>query len=202
MQLKQVRVKYIIDRVGASVLLLLLSPLFILIALLIKLESRGPVFFLQQRPGLNVELFHIWKFRSMVENADQLLGQNGQATGDRITRLGKLLRALSLDELPQLINIVKGEMSFVGPRPALPGHLDRYTVEQKGRFAMKPGVTGLAQVNGRNTLKWSRRISYDLEYIKNYSLLLDVKILFKTVKVVLLREGIVLDRNPGQVDDL
>ena len=190
------------DRVGASVLLLFLLPIFFIIALLIKLEDRGSVFFLQQRPGLNMKLFSIWKFRSMVENADQLLDRNGHATGNRITRIGKLLRSLSLDELPQLINILKGEMSFVGPRPALPGHLERYTTEQKGRFDMKPGVTGLAQVNGRNTLKWSRRILYDLEYIEKYSLWLDVKILFKTVKVVLMREGIVLDRNPGKVDDL
>ena len=113
-----------------------------------------------------------------------------------------MLRYLSLDELPQLINIIRGEMSFVGPRPGLLEHFHRYTQEQKKRVLMKPGVTGLAQIHGRNTLKWSKRIEYDLNYIENYSLWLDIKILLKTIKTTLCREGVVLDRNPEQVDDL
>ncbi|MCP4148526.1 MAG: sugar transferase, partial [bacterium] len=108
----------------------------------------------------------------------------------------------SLDELPQLINIVKGEMSFIGPRPSLMAHLKRYTEEQKGRLRMKPGITGLAQVNGRNTLKWTKRIAYDNQYIDTYTLWKDLKILLKTIKVVLYREGISMDRNMEEVDDL
>ncbi len=139
----------------------------------------------------------------MFVNADQYLDTQGRVgQKNRITRVGAFLRFTSLDELPQLINIVKGEMSFIGPRAALPQHYDRYTTQQKKRLCMKPGVTGLAQVNGRNTLPWSKRIEYDNWYVENYSLKLDLKILLKTVKVVLLREGIVLDRNPEQVDDL
>jgi lipopolysaccharide/colanic/teichoic acid biosynthesis glycosyltransferase len=116
--------------------------------------------------------------------------------------VGPLLRNLSLDELPQLINILKGEMSIIGPRPTLPEHLDRYTDEQKRRLDMRPGVTGLAQVNGRNMLKWSARIEYDVQYIDTFSLWNDFKILLKTAKVVVLRQGIAKDRNPEQVDDL
>lgn len=138
----------------------------------------------------------------MVPNADSLLNADRRVEMNRVTKVGKLLRLLSADELPQIINILIGEMSFIGPRPALWEHMSRYTEEQKKRFLMKPGITGLAQVNGRNLLKWSKRIEYDLQYIEHYSLWLDLKILFRTVKVVLLREGIVLDRNPEQVDDL
>ena len=199
----QVRVKYAADRIGALLMLLALAPLLILIAILVKLDDRGPVFFRQERLGLGGSTFLIWKFRTMVVNADRLLDAQGRVgSANRITRIGRLLRATSLDELPQLLNIIAGEVSFVGPRAASPLHLPRYTGRQTERLRMKPGITGLAQVNGRNTLKWSKRIEYDIEYIENYSWWLDVKILFRTVKVVLLREGIVLDRNPEQVDDL
>jgi lipopolysaccharide/colanic/teichoic acid biosynthesis glycosyltransferase len=116
--------------------------------------------------------------------------------------VGRFLRYTSLDELVQLVNIYRGEMSVVGPRPVLPHHFNRYTDDQKRRFEIRPGITGLAQVNGRNLLPWTRRLEYDLEYIQNYSFSLDLKILFQTFRVVLLREGMVLDRNPNQVDDL
>jgi len=198
----QRNIKYIFDRIFALVIAIFLLPLFFLVALAIKIEDQGPVFFRQKRPGLYGRPFFIWKFRSMVPNADALLNGNQRVEVNRVTKIGKILRYLSVDELPQVINILVGEMSFVGPRPALWEHMDRYTEEQKKRFLMKPGVTGLAQVNGRNLLKWSRRIEYDLEYIENYSLLLDLRILIKTIKVVFFREGIVLDRNPDQVDDL
>ena len=199
----QVRIKYFLDRVFAFILLVSVSPLFLIIALAIYLNDRGPVFFKHIRPGLNAGPFKVWKFRSMVENADRLLKEGGSARGlNRVTGVGKVLRKTSLDELPQLINILKGDMSFVGPRPALMEHLERYTGEQKERFRMKPGITGLAQVNGRNALKWSKRIEFDRQYIDNYSLWLDIKILFKTVKVVLYREGVSLDRNVEEVDDL
>ncbi|MFZ2446370.1 MAG: sugar transferase [Syntrophobacteraceae bacterium] len=200
----QIRVKYLCDRIFACLLLAFLWPAFLLMALAVKLDDGGPVFFRQRRPGLHGRPFVIWKFRTMITDADALLDAEGRVKGSvsRVTRVGKFLRQCSLDELPQLINILCGEMSFIGPRPALEEHFCRYTDRQKQRVNMKPGVTGLAQVDGRNTLKWSERIERDLKYIEEYSLLLDLEILARTVKVVLFRRGIVLDRNPEQVDDL
>lgn len=199
----QVGIKYTLDWVFGVVLFILLLPFLAIISLAIKLEDGSPVFFRQERPGLDGNLFVIWKFRTMIQDADSGLNSDGTVGAvDRITRVGKVLRYMSLDELPQIINIIKGEMSFIGPRPVLFDHMQRYSREQKKRFLMKPGISGLAQVMGRNTLKWSRRLQYDLEYVENHSLWLDFKILLKTVRVVLLREGIVLDRNPEFVDDL
>jgi lipopolysaccharide/colanic/teichoic acid biosynthesis glycosyltransferase len=184
-------------------LLLLLSPLLAALALAVRLGDRGPVFFLQQRPGLDAKLFKIWKFRTMVPNADRFVDRQGRVTvANRVTPVGRFLRRTSLDELPQLINILLGEMSFIGPRPISLEHLHKLKPAQRQRFRMKPGVTGLAQINGRNTLKWSKRIEYDIEYIERYSLWLDLMILARTVPVVLTGAGIVLDRNPEDVDDL
>jgi lipopolysaccharide/colanic/teichoic acid biosynthesis glycosyltransferase len=135
-------------------------------------------------------------------DADSMLEPDGRALVNRITGVGRLLRFLSLDELPQLVNILRGEMSFVGPRPVLVEHWQRYTDRQRLRFDMRPGITGLAQVSGRNTLPWSRRIELDLHYIEYFSLWLDCRILARTVRAVALREGVVLDRNPEEVDDL
>ncbi len=196
------RVKALIDFLVALLLLVLLLPVFVLLAALIYIDDRGPVFFRQARVGLYAKTFQIFKFRTMIVDADKHLTEAGTPSKPRVTRVGKWLRFLSLDELPQLLNIILGDMSFVGPRPGLPEHYARYTEDQKRRVEMKPGVTGLAQVNGRNTLKWSKRIEYDVEYIDSYTLLLDLKILCKTVLVVLLRQGVVLDRNADQVDDL
>lgn len=199
----QVWIKRLADRVGGVILILAMAPLLGLIAIAVKLEDGGPAFFCQPRVGLDRNIFRIWKFRTMVVEADRFLDAGGRVGKvDRITRVGRVLRRLSLDELPQALNIAKGEMSFIGPRPVLADHLPRYTEAQKQRFAMKPGVTGLAQVNGRNTLPWSQRLEYDVQYITNYSLWLDCKILLRTVKTVLLREGVVLDRNPEEIDDL
>lgn len=199
----QAYIKYFFDRLFSVFLLILLAPLFLLIALAITLDDRHAVFFRQKRPGLHGKPFWIWKFRTMILNADALLDAHGRVKkANRITRVGRALRYLSLDELPQLFNIIKGEMSFIGPRPALWEHLERYSQMQQRRLLMKPGITGLAQVNGRNTLKWSQRIEYDVWYVDHYSLWLDLKILFRTVKVVLLREGVELDRRPEAHDDL
>ena len=198
----QIILKYGLDLILAIVLLVLLSPFFLVISITIFLFDGGPIFFRQQRRGYRGRIFNVWKFRTMIVDADDFLSEEGVATKNRITRTGRWLRFLSLDELPQLLNILRREMSFIGPRPALVEHFNRYTSDQKKRLLMKPGVTGLAQVNGRNTLKWSRRIEYDIEYIENYSLILDLKILLRTVGVVLFRKGIVIDRNPDQVDDL
>ena len=199
----QLAVKHAGDRVAAGVLLLLLSPAFAVIGLLVWLEDGRPIFFRQDRVGRYGRRFLIWKFRSMVVEADRLLDKEGRVHGDgRITRAGRFLRLTSLDELPQLINVIRGEMSFIGPRPGLKEHYDRYTAAQKRRYDMRPGVTGLAQVNGRNTLPWSRRIAYDLEYIDQFSLWQDVKILAKTIAIVATGKNLVLDRNPELVDDL
>lgn len=199
----QVKIKHALDRAGALLLVTLLSPVLLLIGAIVKLEDRGPAFFRQDRLGRNGKIFRVWKFRTMVPNADRLLDERGRVGKvNRVTRVGRVLRKLSLDELPQLINILLGEMSFVGPRPAVPSHLQRYTETQMGRLRMKPGVTGWAQVNGRNTLKWSKRIEHDLWYIEHYSLWLDVKLILMTFRVVMTGRGVVLDRNPEEVDDL
>lgn len=199
----QVQIKYLLDRLAGVLLLVGLAPVMLLLAVAVKLDSSGPIFFRQPRVGLDRRLFTVWKFRTMIVDADRLLDARGRTGSEtRITRVGRVLRSLSLDELPQILNIVRGQMSFIGPRPVLTDHLARYSHAQMQRFAMKPGVTGLAQVNGRNTLPWTRRIAYDIEYITNYSLLLDARILLRTVRTVVLREGIVLDRNPEEVDDL
>lgn len=198
----QVIVKFSLDFVLAIALSVLLAPLILIICCAIFLLDGTPIIFKQPRLGRRGAVFDIWKFRTMIVDADDFLSAEGVSTINRITRTGRWLRYLSLDELPQLVNILKCEMSFIGPRPALPEHFDRYTSDQKKRLLMRPGITGLAQVNGRNTLKWSRRIQYDIEYIENYSLWLDLKILWRTVFVVLLRRGIVIDRNADQVDDL
>ncbi len=197
----QISLKYTLERVVALILFLLCLPVFLVIALLIK-KDGGPVLFSQQRLGLEGHTFKILKFRSMVVGADRFLNNKGESTVNRITPIGHFLRKTSLDELPQLVNIVKGDMAIIGPRPTLVEHFQYYTDTQKKRFQMKPGVTGLAQVNGRNTLKWSRRLAYDFEYVDKYSLWLDFKIAFKTVKVVLTGDGMVMDRNASQVNDL
>jgi undecaprenyl phosphate N,N'-diacetylbacillosamine 1-phosphate transferase len=193
--------KRVFDLLVSTTLLILLWPVIFIIAIIIKLD-RGPVFFIQKRLGLYGKCFKIYKFRSMVVDADKYLDEKGMSTIDRITKFGNFMRKTSIDEIPQLFNIIRGDMSIVGPRPTLVEHYNLYSDEQKRRFEMRPGVTGLAQINGRNTLKWTKRLEYDVEYIDKYSLWLDLKILLKTVGVVLRGDGIVLDRNASQVNDL
>ncbi len=167
--------------------LVALSPLFLLIALAIKLDSKGPVFFKQERFGLNASTFTIYKFRSMCLGAEK--GGVYEAENDpRVTRVGRVLRRTSINELPQLINIIKGDMSLIGPRPVLTYHpwpLEQYTKEQKKRFQVRPGVTGWAQVSGRKSLMWDRRIEYDIEYVENLSFGFDLKIFLRTIVKVL-----------------
>ena len=197
-----VRVKYVLDRLMAAPLLVLLSPLAVAIAIAIRRGDGGPSLFVQWRPGLAGRPFRCYKFRTMLVDADRHVDAAGRPTRDRTTRLGKWLRRTSLDELPQLLNVLRGDMSLVGPRPPMMDHLLRYSTEQMQRFRMKPGLTGLAQIRGRNMLPWSKRIELDNEYIDNFSLWRDLTILLRTVSVVLRREGIAVDRNPEQVDDL
>lgn len=196
------RIKYAADRLVSSALVVALSPVFAGIALAIALDDGRPVLFIQERPGLGARVFPCFKFRTMLKNADDYVDEQGRPTRSRVTRVGKFLRFTSLDELPQLLNMALGHMSLVGPRPPIMLHLRRYDASQMQRFRMKPGLTGLAQISGRNTLKWSRRIELDNEYIDTWTLASDLKILLRTVGVVLRREGVVQDRNPEDVDDL
>lgn len=188
-------VKRIIDVLVSSLLLFLCSPLLLLIIFLIRVESGGPVFFGQNRVGLNGKVFTIYKFRTMVNNASDLgSGFLIDFNDPRITKVGKWLRRFSLDELPQLVNVIKGDMSLVGPRPTLEYQVEQYSERQKIRLRVKPGITGWAQVNGRNSLSWPERIELDIWYVENWSLLLDLKILVYTLGVVIRGEGIYGER--------
>ena len=177
-----------IDFFGALVALVLLSPVFCVLCILVRVKLGSPVLFKQKRPGKNGKVFILYKFRTMTDERDE----NGELLPDevRLTKFGKLMRSLSLDELPEFINILKGDMSFVGPRPLLVEYLELYSERQAMRHNVRPGLTGLAQANGRNLITWEDRFEYDVNYVENLSLLLDIKIIFKTVLGVIKREGI------------
>lgn len=184
-------IKRAIDIVVAAVALVVLAVPMGVIAWLVRRDLGSPVLFAQERPGLGGELFTLWKFRTMRDAVDD----QGRPLPDaaRLTRFGRALRASSLDELPELWNILRGDMSFVGPRPLLPQYLDRYTPEQARRHEVRPGLTGLAQVKGRNALTWPEKLALDVEYVDRRSLWLDLKIIAATVLLVLRREGISAD---------
>jgi sugar transferase EpsL len=181
-------VKKLVDSLGAVLGLVISSPIMIVIAIVIRLSMGSPVLFRQRRPGHREKPFSVLKFRTMREE----LGSDGNPLPDeeRLTRAGSFIRKTSLDELPQFFNVLKGEMSFVGPRPLLMQYLDRYTPEQRRRHEAKPGITGWAQVNGRNVISWEEKFALDVWYVDNRSLWLDFKILLMTVVKVLRREGI------------
>ncbi|MCS6993729.1 MAG: sugar transferase [Anaerolineales bacterium] len=180
--------KRLFDLVLAGLGLVILSPVLLLLALLVRIVHGSPVLFTQTRPGFQGRPFRIYKFRTMTNARDE----NGQLLPDahRLTRLGRFLRASSLDELPELFNVLRGEMSLVGPRPLLMQYLERYTPEQARRHQVLPGITGWAQVNGRNALTWEEKFRLDVWYVDHWSLWLDVKILLLTLWKVLKREGI------------
>ncbi|PFG15097.1 sugar transferase [Bacillus sp. es.036] len=176
-----------IDLLGSLIGIIIISPIIIIIALAIKLTSKGPIFFRQERLGKNGGLFKILKFRTMVVNAEKVgTGLFVKTENDnRITKIGKVLRSTSLDELPQLWNVVVGEMSLVGPRPPVPHHpykYEDYSSFQKKRFEMKPGMTGLTQVTVRNSVPWDKRIPIDVEYVEKFNVWLDIMIILKTIK--------------------
>ena len=183
--------KRIMDVVASGIGLIILFPIFVIIGMLVKLDSKGPVFFVQERAGKDGKIFKAYKLRTMVNNAVEMgLGYEIEKNDSRITRVGKHLR-WGIDELPQLINVFKGEMSMVGPRPTLIEQVNRYSKEHRRRLEVKPGITGWALVNGRNKLSWPERIKLDIWYIDHWSIWLDLKILFKTTWVVIFkREGI------------
>ena len=181
-------IKRMCDILGALIGLIVFSPLFLVIAICIKLKMGSPVLFTQDRPGLNGKLFKMLKFRTMTDKRDS----NGIVLSDkqRLTSLGRFLRSSSLDELPEFINVLKGDMSLVGPRPLLMQYLGLYSPEQARRHEVRPGITGWAQVNGRNALSWVEKFKLDVWYIDNWSLLLDLRIIGRTLIALFKREGI------------
>jgi len=181
-------IKRILDFILSFIALILISPLFIVIVVFLSIANNGKPFFIQVRPGLNEQLFSLYKFKTMNDKVDD----NGKLLSDkdRLTKIGKFVRTTSLDELPQLINVLKGEMSLIGPRPLLIKYLERYTKQQKTRHNVRPGITGWAQINGRNTISWERKLEFDCYYVNNLSFKLDFKIIVLTLIKVIKREGI------------
>ena len=181
-------IKRFMDFLIAALSIIIFSPLLIILAILVRVKLGWPVIFKQERPGLNGKVFKLYKFRTMTDAKDE----NGNLLDDeyRLTSFGKKLRSTSLDELPELYNILKGDMSIVGPRPLLVKYLPLYNDEQKRRHDVRPGLTGLAQVSGRNAITWTEKFNKDIEYVDNVSLGLDISIFFKTIYCVLKKEGI------------
>lgn len=181
-------IKRILDILLSGCALIVLSPVLLIVAILVRTKLGSPVIFCQERPGKDEKIFKMYKFRSMSDARDE----NGELLPDevRLTKFGRALRSTSLDELPELWNIFKGDMSIVGPRPLAVVYLPYYTEEERHRHDIRPGLTGLAQVHGRNAISWEAKFAYDLEYLRTLSFRTDVKIIFLTVKKVLVREGI------------
>ena len=183
--------KRFFDFILSLIALIVLSPVILIVAILVRIKLGSPIIFCQERPGKNEKIFKMYKFRSMTDERDA----QGNLLPDeiRLTLFGKKLRSTSLDELPELFNILKGDMSIVGPRPLLVKYLPRYNKEQRHRHDVRPGLTGWAQVNGRNAISWEDKFKLDVEYTKKISFLMDLKIIFMTIKSVLNHEGISSD---------
>lgn len=180
--------KRILDILVSFVLIVFTSPIMVIMYFLIKSKISNEPIFTQARPGLNEKIFKIYKFKTMSDAKDE----NGNLLSDelRLGKFGSKIRSLSLDELPQLFNVLKGDMSFIGPRPLLVEYLEIYSDEQRLRHSVRPGITGLAQVNGRNAISWAKKFEYDIYYAKNLSLMIDVKIAFLTIKKVIKKDGV------------
>ncbi|WP_312370259.1 sugar transferase [Lachnoclostridium sp.] len=181
-------IKRLQDLILSSIALVILSPIFLLIAILVRIKLGSPILFVQERPGLNEKIFKMYKFRTMTDKKDE----NGELLPDsvRLTKFGKILRATSFDELPELWNIIRGDMAIVGPRPLLVRYLPLYDKDQKRRHEVKPGLSGLAQVNGRNAISWEEKFDLDIKYIDSLCFVNDWKIVLLTFKKVFVREGI------------
>ncbi|PEZ33635.1 sugar transferase [Bacillus thuringiensis] len=181
-------IKRPMDFILSLIAIIMLSPVFLIVAFLVKTRLGSPVLFKQERPGLNGTIFKMYKFRTMTDEKNE----NGELLADsiRLTKFGKFLRSTSLDELPGLFNIFKGDMSIIGPRPLLVQYLPLYNEHQKRRHEVRPGLSGLAQVNGRNAISWEEKFNYDVEYVENVSFITDWKIILLTIKKVFIREGI------------
>lgn len=200
--LRYLRIRAVADRLVAALAVIILSPLFVVIAAAVRLMMGSPILFSQKRVGQHGRVFLIHKFRTMIPNAERLGGGYMPAELNLIPPLGSFLRRTSLDELPQLFNILKGDISIVGPRPALPDHYERYTARQARRVEVPQGLTGLAQVEHRNEAPWSVRIETDLRYIERLGPLTDVSIILATVTRVFRGSGIRTDQSAAEVDDL
>lgn len=183
--------KHLIDFIAALLSLIILSPVFLIITLGLAIANSGKPFFFQRRPGKHGKIFSIIKFKTMTDRKD--VQGNLLPDAERLTRIGSFVRKTSLDEIPQLINVLKGEMSLIGPRPLLPQYLPLYTEEQRRRHEVRPGITGWAQVNGRNAISWSKKFELDLWYVENLSFANDLRVLFMTFKKVFKSEGITQD---------
>lgn len=186
-------IKRILDIISSLLAIIILSPLLAVTAVLVKTKLGSPVLFKQERPGKDEKIFTLIKFRTMTDERDE----NGELLPDevRLTKFGKFLRSTSIDELPELFNILKGDMSVIGPRPLLVQYLPFYTEEERHRHDVRPGLTGWAQVNGRNSLDWDHRFECDVEYVKNMSLLFDIKIMFSTILKVIGKSDVAEDTN-------
>lgn len=188
--------KRLLDVLLSLCILILLSPVYLVLIVLVRIKLGSPVFFKQERPGLNGEIFTLYKFRTMTDGRDK--DGNLLPDKDRLTSFGKFLRASSLDELPEFFNILKGDMSFIGPRPLLVSYLPYYTERESLRHTVRPGLTGLAQVSGRNFIDWDRRLAKDVEYVEGLSFRMDLKVLFLSVKVVLCRSDVAEDTSRSE----
>lgn len=194
-------IKRLLDILLSLIGLIIFSPIFIIVSILVFIFLGHPVLFKQKRPGRNEKIFTLYKFRTMTDKKDK----DGKLLSDekRLTKFGKFLRKTSLDEIPEFINILKGDMSFIGPRPLLVEYLDYYTEEEKHRHDVRPGLTGLAQVSGRNLLTWEEKFKKDIEYVNNITFINDVKIIFATVKTVFKRNDVLMGKElkVGKLND-
>lgn len=190
--------KHVFDFTIALLVLIITSPVFLLVFIVLFIANNGKPFFWQLRPGKNEKIFRIWKFRTMNDKRDD----KGNLLPDfkRLTAVGKFIRKTSLDELPQLINVVKGDMSLIGPRPLLIKYLPYYTTEERKRFLVRPGITGLAQVNGRNILGWDKRLAFDVHYVNNLAMKLDIAIAWETLLKIIKSENIIVDPHSIMLD--
>lgn len=192
-------IKRILDFIISLIAIMILSPLLLVLWILVRIKLGKPAIFKQERPGLNEKIFTLYKFRTMTEEKDE----NGKLLPDekRLTKFGKFLRSTSLDELPELINIIKGDMAIVGPRPLLIDYLPYYNEEEKHRHDVRPGLTGLAQVRGRNTIEWEERFKIDVMYVNSISFKQDILIIFETIKKVIKREDILIGKQESKFDE-
>ena len=186
-------IKRLLDILISLTFIVLFSWLYLILVILVRIKLGSPVLFCQERPGYNEKIFKLYKFRTMTDKRDE----NGNLLPDseRLTKFGSMLRSTSLDELPEMFNILKGDMSLIGPRPLLVEYLPYYTEEERLRHSVRPGLTGLAQVSGRNYLAWDKRLARDVEYVNHISFIMDIRIIIKTIMVVLKKEDIAIDTN-------
>lgn len=192
-------IKRVLDFILSVLALLCLSPIILILWIWLSIANKGAgAFFFQERPGKNERIFKIYKFKSMTDERDA----NGELLPDiyRLTKLGKILRKTSIDEIPQLWNVLKGDMSFIGPRPLLIRYLPYYTQQEKIRHSVRPGITGLAQISGRNNLCWDKKLEYDVEYASNVSFILDSKIIYKTILKVIKHDGVIVEKKENFLD--